>query len=315
MVEWYRLNFSEHCYSLKAIYAFFGHSKQSYHQQSKRLFQTEDKEMQVVQRLISHRLRHPMMGLRKCYTILQPDMGRDKFYALAGKHQLLAFVPRNAQRTTYPVRLSQAKNLLAGKKLNDLNQVWVTDITYFRVLNKFYYLTFMMDLYSRKIVADIAAPTLQAQHSLAVLEEAIAQRGIKSEAQKLIHHSDKGAQYFCNDYLALLNQFNIQVSASNTVLENAHAERLNGIIKNEYLTHFQIHSFESLQNALKKTVRLYNEERPHDSLEGLTPVQFEKSLADIPIKDRKIMTVFTTQKVSPISDQIALFQDSSLTTR
>ena len=315
MVEWYRLNKGEHSYLLGDIYAFFGHSKQSYHQHSKRLLQSEDNEMEVVQQLISHRLRHPMMGLRKCYTMLKPAMGRDKFYALARTHHLLAYLPRNTQRTTYPVRFSQITNLLVGKKLNDLNQVWVTDITYFRVANKFYYLTFMMDLYSRKIIASVAAPTLQAQYSLKVLQEAIEQRPTAKLSHKLIHHSDKGSQYFCNDYSALLNQYNICRSASNTVLENAHAERLNGIIKNEYLELFFINSFEALQNGLQKAVQLYNEERPHNSLEGLTPVQFEKKLVHIPIKDRQILTVFTTQKVSQHNNQISLFQDDSLPSR
>lgn len=315
MVEWYQLNKREHSYLLGDIYAFFGHSKQSYYQQSKRLLQTEDNEMEIVQQLISHRLRHPVMGLRKCYTMLKPSLGRDKFYALARKHHLLACLPRNTQRTTYPVRFSQITNLLVGKKLNDVNQVWVTDITYFRVSNKFYYLTFMMDLYSRKIVASLAAPTLQAQHSLKVLKDAIEQRQIAKQSHKLIHHSDKGSQYFCNDYLALLSQYNISRSASNTVLENAHAERLNGIIKNEYLEHFSINSIEALQNGLQKAVRLYNEERPHNSLEGVTPVQFEKNLVHIPIKNRQILTVFTLQKVSQHTNQIALFQDDSLISR
>lgn len=285
MVEWYRVNRSLHGYLLQDIYAFFGHSKQSYQQYSQRLIQTQEAEMDIVQRLISYRLRHPMMGLRKLYALMTPSVVRDKFYAIARAHKLLACTPRSAQRTTYPVRFSQSQNLLVGKRFKELNHVWVTDITYFRVGNKFYYLSFIMDLYSRKIVAYTAAPTLQAAHSLEVLQQAILQRDIQPQ-NKLIHHSDKGTQYFCNAYIELLNQYNIHRSASNTVLENAHAERLNGIIKNEYLQHFQITSFETLQIALKKTVKRYNEERPHDSLAGLSPVQFETRLPEIPIQDR-----------------------------
>jgi transposase InsO family protein len=299
---------------LQDIYSFFGHSKQSYHQYSQRLLQTAETEMDIVQRLISYRLRHPMMGLRKLHALISPTIGRDKFYTLARKHKLLACTPKNAQRTTYPVRFSQSQNLLIGKQFTALNHVWVTDITYFRVGNKFYYLSFIMDLYSRKIVASIAAPTLQASHSLEVLQQAISQRDIQTQ-NRLIHHSDKGTQYFCNAYIELLNQYNISRSTSNAVLENAHAERLNGIIKNEYLQHFSITSFETLQVALKKAVRLYNEERPHDSLGGLTPIQFEMSLPDIPIKDRYSLTVFTIKKEPINKMQIGLFQNDSLQNR
>lgn len=314
MVEWYRVNRSLHGYFLQDIYAFFGHSKQSYHQYFQRLSQSYEAEMDIVERLISYRLRHPVMGLRKLYKLICPSVGRDKFYTIAREHKLLAYRAKNAQRTTYPVRFSQVENLLVGKRFKELNHLWVTDITYFRVGNKFYYLSFIMDLYSRKIVAYTAAPTLQAEHSLEVLQQAILQRDIQPQ-NKLIHHSDKGTQYFCNAYIELLNQYNISRSASNTVLENAHAERLNGIIKNEYLQHFAITSFETLQVALKKAVRLYNEERPHDSLGGLSPVQFETRLLDTPIKDRYTLTVFTLEKEPVNKMQIGLFQDDSLKNR
>ena len=116
----------------------------------------------------------------------------------------------------------------------DVNQVWVTDITYFRILDRFYYISLMMDLYSRKVISYCAAPTLEAIHSLDVLKNALLNRALTSY-EGLIHHSDKGVQYFYNPYTELLEKNKIKISTCAMVLENSHAERLNSIIKNEYL--------------------------------------------------------------------------------
>lgn len=235
-------------------------------------------------------------------------MGRDKFMELAKANGLLAKIPKSFKRTTFAVKSSKYSNLLVNKKITDVNQVWVTDITYFRILDRFYYISLLMDLYSRKIIAYCAALTLEAIHSLEVLKNALLNRSLTS-FEGLIHHSDKGVQYFYNPYTDLLEKNKIKISVANMVLENSHSERLNGIIKNEYLENFHIQNFQQLQKSLSKTVLLYNNERPHLALNLQTPKEFEENLKNIPIEKRQILTPFTENKTQIIKTQIKLFQD------
>jgi putative transposase len=248
------------------------------------------------------------MGLKKLYHLIKPNLGRDKFIELAKANDLLATIPKSFKRTTFAVKSSKYANLLVKKQVIDVNQVWVTDITYFRILDRFYYISLMMDLYSRKVISYCAAPTLEAIHSLDVLKNALLNRALTSY-EGLIHHSDKGVQYFYNPYTELLEKNKIKISTCAMVLENSHAERLNGIIKNEYLEKFNIQSFQHLQKTLAKTVLLYNNERPHLSLNLQTPNEFEENLKNIPVKNRQILTPFTENKKQINKKQIELFQD------
>lgn len=248
------------------------------------------------------------MGLKKLYHLIKPNLGRDKFIELAKANGLLAKVPKSFKRTTFAVKSSKYVNLLVKKQLIDVNQVWVTDITYFRILDRFYYISLMMDLYSRKIIAYCAAQTLEAVHSLEVLKSALSNRRLISY-EGLIHHSDKGVQYFYNPYTDLLEKNRIKISTCSMVLENSHAERLNGIIKNEYLEKFNIQNFQQLQKTLAKTVLIYNNERPHLSLNLQTPIEFEENLKNIPIEKRQILVPFTENRPQFLKNQIELFQD------
>ena len=118
-------------------------------------------------------------------------------------------------------------------------------------------------------------------------------RGRESFQNQLIHHSDKGAQYLSNAYLETLQQYQINISTADSVYENAHIERANGTIKNQYLKRWDIRSFQQLQEALDKAIWAYNFDRPHDSLRGKTPVEFETYIKELNIEDRPILKIFT----------------------
>lgn len=132
---------------------------------------------------------------------------------------------------------------------------------------------------------------MQANNALEALNFAVQKRKI-TKTTNLIHHSDKGVQYLSNDYLKVLNNYNVQVSLAKTVLENSHAERLNGIIKNEYLVPYKITDYQHLQKALALAVNYYNQERPHWELNLKNPTEFETDLQQIPLSQRTKMNFF-----------------------
>ena len=158
------------------------------------------------------------------------------------------------------------------------NQVFVADITYIRVASGFYYLALVMDLYSRKIVGFDLSNSLSVEGSLRALKMAL--KGVK-EPKKLIHHSDRGIQYSCYAYTDLLKELGVKISMTeeNHCYENANAERLNGILKHEYLLDSTFSSYTTAYKATAQAVWLYNEERPHLSLKYKKPSEVYASVA------------------------------------
>ena len=183
-------------------------------------------------------------------------------------------------------------NLLVNKPINDINKVWVSDITYIRVQDIFYYITLIMDVYSRRILGYTASKDLRALSSCRALELAIRTRN-GYVLTDLIHHSDKGVQYISNEYLNILKKHCIGVSMCGSVYENTHIERANGIIKNEYLLPLCIKSYKELEYELRQSVKKYNEGRPHWSLGGLPPVEYEKKIRDVPSYARETLRMYT----------------------
>lgn len=278
-----------------------GVSKQALHQQQNRQTQTQSEAFALLEALIDLRLRNPGLGLKKCYLKLKPPgWGRDRFLALAKQHGLTVKVKLAGHRTTFAAPQARYPNLLGQRELDGINQVWVSDITYLRSGDRFFYLTFLMDVYSRKIIGYSASETLHAEVSvMQALQCALQTRRIKDYQNQLIHHSDRGSQYIYTPYLNTLRQHQIQISMCQMVLENAHAERVNGTIKNEYLHYWNIQTFEQAQRYLAKAVQAYNQDRPHQSLGFLCPEEFEKKLLDTPLDRRTKLRIFT-EKTKPV---------------
>ena len=234
----------------------------------------------IIQQVIAIRKRHPVIGTRKLYLMLQPflleheiKIGRDKLFNLLSAYKLLVRRRKRRITTTQSYhRFHRYSNLTKDIQLTGINQLWVSDITYYKTSGKFIYLSFVTDAYSHKIIGFQAAETLQAVHSLQALEMAI-KGGDYLKQYKIIHHSDRGIQYCPDDYVKLLkdNAISISMTENGDPLENPIAERVNGIMKEEYLNHYSYKTKKEIEEKLQQAVKLYNNERPHMSCSMFTP--------------------------------------------
>jgi len=237
---------------------------------------------------------HPGMGLRTIYERYEPQgIGRDAFIELGLRNGFRLKAVHKSVRTTFSVKSNRYRNLLDGIRFTDVNQIWTSDITYFKIGEKTYYIVLIMDVYSRRIIGYSVADNMRAEQNIKALQMALDLRGINHYNKKLIHHSDKGSQYISNDYTDLLNDFGIQISMCNIVYENAHIERVNGVIKNQYLHRWKINSYMQLSKKLEKAIWAYNFEKPHSKLGKLSPVEFEESLKELAIEKREELIIYT----------------------
>lgn len=311
MVEWFRRCSKGEkpvAYKMNQVYLIARVSKQGHQQSMRRQELVRNKESAYIGLIEKIRELHPGMGLRTMYTQFEPcGIGRDGFIALGLRegYRLRAF--ESPVKTTKSVKSAKFKNLLVDKELKGINQVWVSDITYYRLADRHYYLVLIMDVYSRRILGYNVADNMRAENNIAALEMALSVRGISDYEQKLIHHSDRGSQYISNNYTDLLDQFGIQISMCSNVLENAHCERLNGTIKNDYLSRWGIRNEKQLYVSTQKAVQNYNN-RLHQSLQ-MTPLEFEAHINKLNFKDRPKMSIFTIQKqiVNQNPNQLSMF--------
>lgn len=201
----------------------------------------------------------------------QIKIGRDALFNLLAAHQLLVRRRRRKIATTQSRHwFKRYPNLIKDWSPSLPQQLWVSDITYVAAATGFLYLSLVTDAYSHKIMGYCIADNLAAVHTAKALTMAIGQL---KKPYNLIHHSDRGIQYCCSEYVNLLKQTDIKISMTETgdPLENPVAERINGIIKNEYLNHYSITDQHSAMQLLEDIVFKYNEQRPHQSINMLTP--------------------------------------------
>lgn len=294
---------------MRPMYQTAEYSRQAHHQWRQHTEQKRIDHSTVIDVIVELRKDHPKMGLRKLHELylekpLPTVIGRDRFIAIGSNAGLQLQRPVNRARTTIPVT-SMYPNLLVGRTLTDVNQVWVSDITYYRIGEGFSYITLIMDLYSRRIVAACAATTLEAHWSALALQNALIERQITNQTG-LIHHSDKGSQYLSKEYLSKLAVLDVQVSTCQIVYENAHAERLNGTIKLEYLDAWVIDSHARLVDLLKVAVDRYNRSRPHGSLHRKSPDSFERALCSIPIDEHLTMPIWPKQPLVNLTENVSV---------
>lgn len=204
--------------------------------------------------------------------------GRDRFFALLRRYDLLIETKRNGHRTTWPGKW-RYPNLLADLTLERVDQAWVGDITYLATEQGFLYLALLTDAYSRFIVGYDLSSSLAVEGALRALNLAIAQRDEHSLAG-LIHHSDHGVQYTATPYRDRLGSVQIQSSMGEigNCYDNAMAERVNGILKCEYALDTLFVSHQHAQQAVHEAIRLYNYERPHLALNYQKPAQVHLGL-------------------------------------
>lgn len=259
---------------MNQVYRSIGTSKQNVHQRLNRTLMQHEEREQLQQLVRQVREDHPSMGARSLYKKVGPKtMGRDRFYDWYRSEGFTVIPQKNWRRTTDSSGVIRFKNLIQGIKLNGINQVWVSDITYYELGNKFYYLTLVMDQYSRRIKGFCASKQLcTEQTTLPALKMALK---YLRPGDKPIIHSDGGGQYYSKSFLSLTSGKFIN-SMGESAYENPHAERLNRTIKNSYLKGYQPHDFDQLKKQLARAVEKYNNGKPHDALRGMTPNQFEK---------------------------------------
>lgn len=218
------------------------------------------------------------MGPRKLYEVLYPfllehniKIDRVALFELLGEQGLLVNRYKRRISTTDSFHVYRKfPNLIKGMVPCRPNQLWVSDITYWRINKDFLYISFITDAYSRKIVGYNVAENLLSLESVKALKMALENT---EWTEYLYHHSDRGLQYCSNEYIRTLEESDIRISMtqSGAPRDNAIAERVNGIIKNEYLCGYDVNSLEEGKEVLDFVVTLYNEERPHMSLGNLTP--------------------------------------------
>jgi transposase InsO family protein len=224
------------------------------------------------------RRRQPRVGTRKLHRMvnerLKPDgieIGRDRLFELLRAHNLLIRRRRHPKQTTWSGhRLHKYGNLIRDLELNRPNQVYVADITYLQTLEGFCYLALITDAYSRKIVGYDVSRNLCFEGCLRALQMALAPL---SGPLQLIHHSDRGIQYCSHAYVDVLTQHGVQISMTEElhVYENAKAERVNGILKSEFLLGECLASIDLAEKMVKDAIEIYNNERLHLSLNYQTP--------------------------------------------
>ena len=294
---------------MKDLYLIAEISKQGHSQALKREQSVREKEPVYLGLIDQVRSFHPGMGLRSIYEQFEPEgIGRDSFISLGLREGYRLRVFQSPIKTTRRVPSRRYRNLLEKIELTNVNQVWVSDITYYQLEESHYYIVLLMDLYSRRLIGYSGANNMRASNNIAALKMAFTLRGVKNYKNKLIHHSDRGSQYTSDDYTGLLLDRGIQISMCSNVLENAHCERVNGTIKNDYLRRWKVKSAPKFFRKLPKAVENYNN-RIHRSLSKMSPIQFETYTQNLEPDKRRKMTVFTEKKQQLNPNQLNLFNE------
>jgi transposase InsO family protein len=295
---------------LGKLCGLFGVTRQAYYEAEKLDEKNSIADMIILTLVKEWRASMPLIGGRKLMFKLRPQpeehgikMGRDQLFDLLRFHGLLVRRRKRTVRTTDSHHwLKKYPNLIQDMLVTAPEQLWVSDITYIRNLEGFSYLSLITDAYSRKIVGHCLYPTLEAEGCIAALQMALEGRRNDSPFV-LVHHSDRGIQYCSSDYIELLISANIAISMtqSGSPYENALAERVNGIIKSEFFPKRIYQNHREAKKAIQKIIWIYNEQRPHASLDYLTPSQAEGTNGDM---KRRWKRYSKCRKIEQLSEAI-----------
>lgn len=271
---------------LARICRLFGITRQAYYQH---LYQCVDVELEhelVIQQVKHIRSQHPRIGTRKLYVMLEGfmfrhhiKMGRDALFDLLSAHQLLIRRRRRMIKTTQSYHwLKKYPNLIKGFIPARADELYVSDITWWKIESGDLYISFITDAYSHKIVGYEVSESLESESSLKALIMALSD--LRQPSLLLIHHSDRGVQYCSSKYVKLLQDYDVQISMTENgdPLENAVAERVNGILKQEYLECYEVSNINEAKVLLAQVIKLYNEERPHMSIGNLVPEKVHNNI-------------------------------------
>jgi transposase InsO family protein len=256
----------------------FGKTRHAYYDALWRKENSLVKEDIILQEVINTRKQLPSLGTRKLHHVLQPGLalhkisiGRDYLFDLLAEHNLLIRRRKRKIITTDSRHwMRKYSNLIKPITVTRPEQIWVSDITYIKMIHQWGYLSLITDAYSRKIMGYSFRNDLAAEGCIAALQMALNNRVYK---EQLIHHSDRGSQYCSQQYVKLLLENNIAISMTENgdPYENALAERMNGIIKTEFNLYNTQLGFEQTGKLIEKSINAYNSLRPHASCDYMTP--------------------------------------------
>lgn len=272
-------------------------SKQAVHQSKIRQVEFDKELEMLVKEADILKKEHPGCGVEKMYYTLQPTtIGRDRFCELFLSLGYGVKPVKNYRKTTKAGHINYP-NLIAGMQVIRPFQVIQSDITYFDLKGEFYYLVFVIDVYTREIVGHQVSAHMRAEANLKALELALKRMDFLPGG--LIHHSDRGSQYGSDLYRNRLQEKNIHISMGLTATENAFAERINGIIKNEYLNQWKIKDEQDLIRKTKKAVDHYNQKRKHRAHKmKFAPMEFYQNWLDLKTQDRPKVIIYTEGKAN-----------------
>ena len=266
--------------SITALCSLLGYTRQAYYQHKKQLEKESLQHDLLIDQVLVIRKKQKRLGARKLLYKLEPFMlehhisiGRDTFFDLLSERSLL--VRKRKRRkpiTTFSDHwMRKHPNLIEDFYPTAPNQLWVSDITYIVVGDGFAYLSLITDAYSRKIVGFYLSPNLSAEGCIKALYMALSNNPVLG---KLIHHSDRGSQYCCSDYVGILTENFIRISMTQNgdPRENAIAERVNGILKDELLDKSYL-NYEQAVKGISIAISIYNHQRPHGSIDYLMPIE------------------------------------------
>ena len=262
---------------MDTLCGLFGKSRQAYYQQSKHNYNEVVKTEIILDFVGQQRKLMPRIGGRKLHHIIQNQLpgdlvlGRDKFFDLLREKGLLVKKKRYRAKTTWSNHwMRKYPNLIKEFFPDRPHQLWVSDITYLETKQGFVYLFLITDAYSRKIIGWNLSDTLEAKNAVAALRMAL--RQLPDNVTDIYHHSDRGSQYCSSEYVKLLNKRNFKISMTENgdPLENSIAERVNGILKTEWIYDLKLKDTKEAIKQVNRIIKIYNNIRPHDSIERLT---------------------------------------------
>jgi transposase InsO family protein len=263
-----------------------GMSRQNYYREKRQREREQVNEALVVKLVQRERRQQPQLGGRKLLWLLRRELaeagvvlGRDRFFGLLRRHGLLVERRRRTARTTASRHGFRVyRNRLKERRIEGPHEAWVSDLTYVRTDEGFLYLSLISDQASRKIVGWEISGDLKAEGSCQALRQAVRQL---PKGKRPLHHSDRGIQYCCRDYIGILEKRGLEVSMTeeNHCYENGQAERLNGILKQEYGIGGCFRTKAQAREAIRQGIGLYNHRRPHQSLGYRTPEEVHRQAA------------------------------------
>lgn len=279
---------------MKDLYKISGVSKQSVYKYRKSIEAGKEQEVLVCQAMESMRKDHKKISSRKVYKAKKDEydikIGRDKFERIAFSYGYRVKHKRNAMKTTWGQRVEVFPDLISGIKVNNISQVFQSDIFYLKIEGEDYYGITIEDVYSRRLLSLHISKSLRAEENIKAFKKILKVKN-KEDLKGCIFHSDTGSQYISHAHKDILQEFKMHQSMCDIAQKNAYVERLQGILKYEYFFEYKL-TKKNINRTANKIMKLYNEERPHINLDYKTPVEFEEYIQGLKKNERPVLKIY-----------------------